>query len=47
MVGPDVGRCPQCLSSLNTEGTEDLSKLSVEALLGAEDTESIVKEENK
>jgi hypothetical protein len=43
----DLSWRPQCLSSLNTEATEDLSDLSVEFLLDAEDTEGSVKEENK
>jgi hypothetical protein len=45
------GRCPQlkrdslfppCLSSLNTEHTEHLSDLCVEARLGTEDTEAML-----
>jgi hypothetical protein len=43
----DLSWRPQCLSSFNTEAAEGLSDLSVKALLGAEGTESIVKEENK
>ena len=33
--------CPLCLSSFNTEHTEYLSELCVEALRGTEDTEAL------
>jgi hypothetical protein len=34
--------CPLCLSSFNTEHTERLSDLCVEALLTTEDTEALM-----